>query len=194
MDQLEPQREFIADIYVYAKRDGEFSIGAYDMLCDGGRVEAQVLKYPKNTQELSSTYVATLHKAFLRAADHVGKYAIPVIDPSKEILVKHGERLNGRKAIKAKFIFRFHIVDERALAMVRCDGGITLTPMEEKWKNLMKLLILKISRTKTPYRNLNVRVQVESLAATAEEVSDIAEYADRELQYTVDDYKQKHAE
>lgn len=192
MSKSSDTREFLVDIYVYANKIDNFVIGAYDMLCDGGRVEARVVKFKKTNHELSCVYIATLHKAFLRAADHIGKYAIPIIDPDMTLLVPHGKKLAGRKSVNAKFVFRFHIVDSRAAAMARCDGVISYSPTEEKWKNLFKLLAMSIARTKTPYKNLRVKTKMEVVDTKLEEVADIAEYADIELKYMVDSYKKKN--
>jgi len=187
-------REFIIDVYVYAKTMDGFFVGTYDMLCDGGRVESRIIKYRKGNQELSCIYVSTLHKAFLRAADYIGKYAIPIIDPQKDVLVKRGKRLDGRSSVYVNFVFRFHIVDTRALAMVKCDNSISFTQNEEKWKNLFKLLTMNIQKTQTPYKNLIVRTRTDTVSCKTEEVADMAEYADTELKNIVNSHNAKNGQ
>lgn len=186
-------KEFVADVYVYASRKENFSVGSFEILCNGEKFDSQIVKFPKNEDGLSSTYMATLQRAFVRSADFVGKYAIPVLDPDKKLLLgKNEKKRDGIKPMYAKFIFRFHIIDDRALNMAKCQGGIVLTTREEKWKNLFKMMCMGFAKAQPSYRNLRITVEYEFLKGTVEAVSEIAEYADRELNHIYHIYKEKH--
>lgn len=187
-------QEFIVDVYVFSAKKDVFGIGAYDIVCAGQSFETNVVKFPKADSDLSCFYMETLQRAFMKAADIIGKYAIPVLDPNKNILLRKDEkRKEGTiKRVGAKFVFRFHIPDSRALEIAKGSPGFPLSLPEEKWKNLFKLMKMSMERPNFPYRNLRVFVDYEFRQCAEAEISEIAEYAVKELNHIHSVYHQKH--
>jgi len=180
---MQYEAEFISDIYVYAKKQGDIAIGAYEFLCNGETVESKIVRLNSPPEEESCSYISVTQKAFLRAAEFMGKYSVALIDPNMDKLCKRGERLNGKKSIKIRYVFRIHCPSRRALSMLMCDGGVVFTPREEQYKNLMKMMLLKFGMSKTPYRNLRINVDYFFQKSSEAEISGIAEFADKEIKF-----------
>ena len=178
-------KEFLADIYVYAAMKGDVSVGSFEVLCNGESADKQVIKFSKNEDGIASLYMATLQRAFLRAADYVGKYAIPVLDPDKKLLIKKDEkRKDGTKILWARFIFIFHIMDERALSIAKGENVVALSDSEEHWKNLFKMMRMAFAKAKLPYRNLRIGVEYDFRSSNIDNVREMADFADKELEHS----------
>lgn len=176
-------KEFIVDVYVYAREESGQTVGSYEIVCNGSKADSNVLRSHKEGQELSCMYMATMQKAFLRALDYSGKYAIPTLDPDGDILVKKGEKIKGvKKKLSAKFVFRFRIPDDRVLQIIE-GGPIPMTVNEEKWRNLLKLMRMKMAKPTLPYRNLYIEVKYEFKKCSTAEISEIVEFAEREMRF-----------
>jgi hypothetical protein len=186
-------QEFIVDVYVYAATKDVFGIGAYDIVINGQSYESQVVKFPKGTSDLSCYYMETLQRAFMKAADIVGKYAIPVLDPQKNLLVKKNEKSHAQsRRLGAKFLFKFHIPNARAFEIAKGSSSSVLTEPEQKWNNLFRLMKMGMARPNLPYRNLRIFVEYEFRKSDEAEVSEIAEYSQKELNHVYTTYHTKH--
>lgn len=178
--------EFVIDIFVYAEQKNGFGMSGYELSMQGEKVESQIIRAKKKDQELTCVYMDTLQKSFLRAADFIGKYAIPIIDPQRNILVRKDERISDRsKAARkvVKFIFRFHIADERSMDIACGRGASGISLNEEKWARLFKLLKMNMSKPNLPYRNLRVSVDCMFRKCDLQEVGELADYVERELKH-----------
>ncbi len=185
-------QEFLVDVYVYAAKNEQISMGSYELLCNSTKIDLNVVRFAKNDSDISCIYMSTLQRAFLKAADFAGKYAVPLVDPDKNILVKKGDRVTPiKKKIAARFIFRFHIPEDRVMQIIK--GTVpAMTVQEEKWRNLFKLMRMQMSKPNLPYRNIRVDVNYEFVKCAPAEISEISELADKELVYMHNSYQVKH--